>query len=74
MLSHYNTLMFCVYVCECVCMCVLSQRLDVARAIGNLYSELCTLCNLGNCYRAKGSLSQALEYYQMVSLHATFNL
>lgn len=31
-----------------------------------MYSELCTLCNLGNCLRAKGSLEQALQHYLMV--------
>ena len=49
------------------------QRLEVARIIGDMYSELCTLCNLGNCLRAKGSLNQALEYYQMVSRHYAYN-
>ena len=39
---------------------------------GDMYSELCTLCNLGNCLRAKGSLNQALEYYQMVRIHHHF--
>ena len=42
------------------------QRLEVARATGDMYSELCTLCNLGNCLRAKGSLNQALQHYLMV--------
>ena len=31
-----------------------------------MYSELCTLCNLGNCLRAKGNLEQALQHYLMV--------
>ena len=43
------------------------KRLEVARITGDMYSELCTLCNLGNCLRAKGSLDEALEYYQMVN-------
>lgn len=46
-----------------------SQRLEVTRTIGDMNSELCTLCNLGNCFRAKGDLAQALEHYQMVSVH-----
>ena len=45
---------------------ILTQRLEVVRAIGDMHSELCTLCNLGNCFRAKGDLPQALEHYQMV--------
>ena len=35
---------------------------------GDRRSECCTLCNLGNCFRATAQLEDALEYYTMVRL------
>ena len=38
------------------------------RSTGDRGGEICTLCSLGNCYRAVGQLDDALENYSLVSL------
>ena len=59
--NHGSTLMSCTDKSI-----IFLQRLELARATGDLHSESCTLCHLGNCLRAKGNYEEAVEYYQMV--------
>ena len=42
------------------------QRLEVARTTGDRKTECCTLCNLGNCFRATGKLQESADYYLLV--------